>query len=145
MSEHIGEAVWTGGLKDGKGQLSVESQGFNLPYGYDSRFGEGKGTNPEELIGAAHAGCFSMSLASLLEKAGHPPQDIKTQAHVKLEKTDKGLAITQIRLVTEARVPGMKESDFQATAIEAKANCPVSKALAGVKIEMTAALRTDQC
>lgn len=146
MSEHIGEAIWRGGLKEGEGRVKVESGGFNLPYGLDSRLGEGPGTNPEELIGAAHAACFTMFLANVLEKSGHPAEEIKTQSHVQLEKDEKGFTITEIRILTEAKVIGLKEGDFRAKAQEAKENCPASRALAGVKIILlSAALRTDQC
>lgn len=145
MSEHIGEAVWRGGLKEGEGKITVESGGFTLGYGFSSRFGEGKGTSPEELVGAAHAACFSMALAAALEKAGHPPEEIKTQDRVRLEKQEGGYAITEIHVITEGKVPGIKEENFQKVAEEVKRTCPVSKALSGTKITLSAALRTDQC
>lgn len=133
-------AVWEGTLKKGKGTMAVGSGAFESAYSFATRFENGAGTNPEELIGAAHAGCFSMALSMLLEKAGHPPRKIRTKADVELEKVDDGFAITRIRLQTEADVPGMNADDFQEQAEAAKNGCPVSKALAGTQIDLKAVL-----
>jgi len=109
-------------------------------YDFRSRFGDGAGTNPEELIGAAHAGCFSMALSGILTRAGHPPQSVRTTAKVHLEKQGEGFAITRIDLDTDAVVPGLDDAAFQGHADAAKTGCPVSKALAGVQIGLTARL-----
>lgn len=142
MSEHIGEAIWKGGLKNGAGRVTTESGAVDRSYDYSSRFGETPGANPEELLGAAHAACYSMALSSILEKAGYKPEEIKTQDHVKIGKKNGEFAITEVHVVTEAKVPGIKESDFQKKAEEAKETCLVSKALSGTKITLAAALRT---
>ena len=134
------EAEWRGGLKDGKGTMKVESGAFSGPYSFGTRFENAKGTNPEELIGAAHAGCFSMALSAALEKAGHKPNRVHTTASVKLDKVGEGFGITNIDLVCEAEVPGIDEASFRQQAEGAKANCPVSKALAGTKISLNAKL-----
>jgi osmotically inducible protein OsmC len=123
-------AEWTGGLRDGKGTLSSDSTVLNqTPYSFSTRFEDGVGTNPEELIGAAHAGCFSMALSGKLVAAGLSPESIRTTAAVSLEKGDAGFAITAVHLVTRARVPGASEEAFRAAADEAKAGCPVSRVL----------------
>lgn len=122
-------AEWKGTLKEGAGTMRLASGLYEGPYTYSSRFEEGAGTNPEELIGAAHAGCFSMFLAALLTEKGHPPASIKTSAAVRL---GAGPAIEKITLETEAVVPGLGEAEFMEAAEAAKANCPVSKALAAV-------------
>ncbi len=129
-----------GGLKDGKGQLKLESGAFEGSYSFSSRFESGKGTNPEELIAAAHAGCFSMALAGALDRAGFEPKRIRTIAKATLEKTDSGFAITGIALDTEAEVPGIDETKFKEQAEGAKRDCPVSKALAATKITLAARL-----
>jgi lipoyl-dependent peroxiredoxin len=134
------DAEWQGDLRSGQGQLSLGSGAYSGPYSFRSRFESGDGTNPEELIGAAHAGCFSMALAAGLSAAGHAPERIRTQATVEIEKQDGGFAITRIRLETEAKVPGIDEAGFREQAQTAKANCPVSKALAGTTIELDAKL-----
>lgn len=134
-------AVWNGGLKDGKGQLSTSSGALkDKPYSFSMRFENEPGTNPEELIGAAHAGCFSMAFAGQLEAAGMKPQSINTTATVTLEKQAEGFAITGIHLQTTARIPGGDQQAFQTAANNAKAGCPVSKALASVPITMEAKL-----
>jgi osmotically inducible protein OsmC len=120
--------------------LKLESGAFQGPYSFRDRFEDGKGTNPEELLGAAHAGCFSMALTAGLTAAGHPPGHIHTTATVRLERAGEGFAITKIDLATEASVPGIAPADFQAQAEKAKVNCPVSKALAGTAITLTAKL-----
>lgn len=134
------DAVWTGGIKDGSGTMALGSGAYEGPYSFQSRFEAGDGTNPEELIGAAHAGCFSMAFSGALGRAGYSPERIATSANVHLEKTDGGFAISRIDLTCEATVPGISAEDFQQQAEGAKANCPVSKALAGVEISLTATL-----
>ncbi len=140
MVQRSASAEWRGGLKDGKGQLKTESGVFQGNYSFSSRFESGTGTNPEELIAAAHAGCFSMALAAALGRAGHEPKRIHTTAKVTLDKTDAGFAITGIALDTEAQVPGIAEATFREAAEDAKKNCPVSKALAATKITLNARL-----
>lgn len=136
-------ARWEGTLKDGKGTMRLPYGDYEGPFTRASRFEEGEGTNPEELVGAAHAGCFSMFLAALLSKADHTPNSIETTAAVTVETTDDGPAITRIVLETEGDVPGLEDDEFQQTVAEAKANCPVSKALAGVgEITVNATLRS---
>jgi osmotically inducible protein OsmC len=132
------EAVWRGTLKEGAGTVRLASGLWEGPYTFSSRFEEGAGTNPEELIGAAHAGCFSMFLAALLTEKGYVPARISTTAAVHL---GAGPAIKRIDLACEAEVPGVGEEEFQALAAEAKAGCPVSKALAAVpEIQLVARL-----
>ncbi len=137
MSVRNAEAVWKGTLKEGSGTMKLGSGAYEGAFSYASRFEEGPGTNPEELIGAAQAGCFSMFLSALLTKAGFTPTRIHTTAKVHLEA---GPTITRIELNTTAAVPGLDEAAFQAHAQEAKKNCPVSKALASVEIVLTATL-----
>ena len=133
-------AVWEGNLKEGHGTVKLGSGAYEGQYSFGSRFEEGTGTNPEELIGAAHAGCFSMALSAGLGRAGFTPTRVATTAKVHLEKGDAGFSITRIELETEAAVPGIDESTFQEQAETAKANCPVSKALAGAQISLNARL-----
>jgi len=140
MPTRNAEAVWNGSLMEGKGQLSVGSKAFSGPYDWKSRSGEGPNTNPEELIAAAHAGCFSMALSHQLAQAGHPPTRVKTTAKVNFEKQTEGFAITKIELNTEAQVPGMDDGQFQKLANAAKEGCPVSKALKATPITLTAKL-----
>ena len=123
-------AVWQGGLKDGKGQISTESGALkSAPYGFNTRFEGVPGTNPEELIGAAHAGCFSMALSMILGEAGLTAERIDTTAEVTLDKQADGFAITAIHLILKAKVPGADDAKFQELAGKAKAGCPVSKVL----------------
>ena len=123
-------AVWQGGLKDGKGMLSTESGALKQnPYGFNTRFEDTPGTNPEELIGAAHAGCFSMALSMMLGEAGLTAERIDTTAEVTLDKQDDGFAITAVHLILKARVPGASQEQFTEIANKAKAGCPVSKVL----------------
>ena len=129
MPTRNSSAVWEGNLRDGKGTMKLGSGSYEGAYTYASRFENGKGTNPEELIGAAHAGCFSMALANGLSKSGHEPRRISTTARVSLTKGDSGFRITAIELETEASVPGLDKNDFQKHAEDAKKNCPVSRAL----------------
>lgn len=131
-----GSAEWNGDLKSGKGTVRVESGAFDTQYSYKSRFEEGTGTNPEELIGAAHAGCYSMALSNTLAEAGHVPESVKTTAKVKME----GLKITEVLLETEGSVPGLDAAEFQRYAEDAKKNCPVSQALAALDIKLDAKL-----
>ncbi|AJG16684.1 OsmC family protein [Pseudomonas putida] len=133
-------AIWQGGLKDGKGLLSTESGALKKnPYGFNTRFEGSPGTNPEELIGAAHAGCFSMALSMMLGEAGFTPDRIDTAAEVTLDKQADGFAITAVHLVLRAKVPGASEAQFLQIADKAKAGCPVSKVL-NAKISLDAAL-----
>jgi lipoyl-dependent peroxiredoxin len=133
-------AVWKGGLKGGKGTISTDSGVLSeTQYSFNTRFEEGKGTNPEELIAAAHAGCFSMALSAQLENAGLVAESIRTTASVRLDKTDAGFAITSVHLDVAARVPGADRQAFETAAQNAKAGCPVSKAL-NAEITMDARL-----
>jgi osmotically inducible protein OsmC len=134
------DAEWQGDLRSGKGRMSLGSGAFSGSYSFPSRFESGEGTNPEELIAAAHAGCFSMALAAGLSAAGHAPESVRTTATVHLEKQHGGFAITRIALATEARVPGIDARAFAEQAQKAKENCPVSKALAGTTIDLDAQL-----
>lgn len=140
MPERTATARWEGGLQDGKGTMRLGSGAFEGQYSFSSRFEDGTGTNPEELIGAAHAGCFSMALTAGLERAGHPPTSIETSARVHLERAESGFRIPRIELDCTATVPGIDDVAFQEQAATAKANCPVSKALAGVDIQLAARL-----
>jgi osmotically inducible protein OsmC len=128
--KNSGSAVWSGGLKDGKGSISTQSGALKeYPYGFASRF-EGKpGTNPEELIGAAHAGCFTMALSNILGEAGLTAERMDTKADVTLEKQDGGFAITAVHLTLRAKIPGTDDATFQELAAKAKYGCPVSKLL----------------
>jgi osmotically inducible protein OsmC len=132
MTTRTADAEWNGTLREGKGTMRLGSGAFEGQYSFSSRFEEGTGTNPEELLGAAHAGCFSMALSNILTTAGSPPNRIHTTAEVELGRTDAGPTITQITLRTEGDVPGIDEETFRKHAEDAKANCPVSRALAGV-------------
>src|SRR5882672_4427681 len=140
MAKRTANAVWEGTLREGKGTVKLGSGAFEGQYSFASRFEEGTGTNPEELIGAAHAGCFSMALAAGLTKAGFNPTRISTKANVSLEKVGEGFKITTIELDTEADVPGIDQSAFLDHAESAKKNCPVSQALAGTEIKLNAKL-----
>ncbi|CAH0349635.1 MAG: OsmC family protein [Sphingobium sp.] len=123
-----GSAVWSGGLKDGKGAISTQSGALDAhPYGFAARFEGVAGTNPEELIGAAHAGCFTMALSMILGEAGLTADKMETKAVVTLEQADGGFAITAIALTLTASIPGTDDATFQELAAKAKANCPVSK------------------
>lgn len=140
MAVRTAQAVWNKGLRDGNGTMRFGSGAFDGQYSFSSRFEEGTGTNPEELIGAAHAGCFSMAFSADLERAGYTPQRVETTASVHLTRGESGFSISKIELTTEASVPGISEDEFQAVAEKAKANCPVSRALAGVEIVLAATL-----
>ena len=140
MPERSATARWEGGLQGGKGTMRLGSNTFEGQYSFSSRFEEGSGTNPEELIGAAHAGCFSMALSAGLERAGHAPNSIETSARVHLERADSGFRISRIDLSTTADVPGIDDAAFRDQAETAKKNCPVSQALTGVDIQLEARL-----
>ncbi|MGA6924634.1 MAG: OsmC family protein [Desulfosarcina sp.] len=141
MPTRKANARWEGNLQQGKGSISLDSGALSGAYSYGTRFEDGSGTNPEELIAGAHAGCFSMALSMLLDKAGHPPKSIQTQAEVKLEKVADGFKITRINLQTEAVVPGIAPDEFQKQARAAKEGCPVSQALTGTQIDLKAELK----
>lgn len=135
-----GSAGWKGGLKDGRGALSTESGALDkYPYGFASRFEGQKGSNPEELLAAAHAGCFTMALSLILGEAGLTADSMDTTATVTLEKLDTGFTITAIHLKLEAKIPGTDDAAFQELAAKAKANCPVSKVM-NAEITLDAAL-----
>ena len=134
------EAVWEGTLKKGKGRMKFGSGAFEGSYSFASRFEQGAGTNPEELIGAAHAGCFSMALSMILEEAGLVPERIHTTARVHIDPVGDGFKITVIELDTEGKVPGIDEKTFMEKAELAKKGCPVSVALAATEIRLTARL-----
>lgn len=137
------EAEWKGDLMSGEGFIKLGSRAYEGPYSYKSRTtDQSPQTNPEELIGAAHAGCFSMALSAILTKAEHPPQQIRTIAKVHLESDANGFFISAIDLETEANVPGLTAEEFQKYAEDAKQNCPVSKALKAVPLNFKATLRT---
>jgi len=138
MAVRKAQALWEGSLREGHGLMKFGS--FEGPFSFTSRFEEGNGTNPEELIGAAHAGCFSMSLSAGLGRAGFTPQFIQTTAHVTLDKVDGKSRITQIHLECEADIPSIDAESFGKIAEESKSTCPVSAALSGVQISLTAKL-----
>jgi len=140
MIKRTALAVWQGNLKDGNGSLELGSGAFKGAYSFTSRFEEGTGTNPEELIGAAHAGCFSMALSGELSKAGYTVDEIKTEAIVSMDKGEAGFEITNIKLVTKARVKDIEMDEFAKFASGAKDNCPVSRALAAVQVQLEAHL-----
>jgi len=142
MPVRTAQARWQGKIKEGKGSMKLGSGAFEGNYSFGSRFEDSPGTNPEELIGAAHAGCFSMALSLFLENAGYTPEVIDTTAKVNIEKEGEGYKITRIELETEADVPGMDKEEFQEQARSAKEKCPVSRALAGTEITLTARLKS---
>jgi osmotically inducible protein OsmC len=137
MPIRTASAVWNGTLKEGNGRMKLGSGAFEGAYSFASRFEQGPGTNPEELVGAAHAGCFSMFLAALLTDAGYTPLQVRTSAKVHL---GEGPRITLIELDTEAEVPGLDEKTFLENVDNSKKNCPVSMALSGPEIRVTARL-----
>ena len=125
-----GSAVWSGGIKDGKGQVSTGSGALkDQPYGFNTRFEDAPGTNPEELIGAAHAGCFTMALSGQLGQAGLTADELRTKATVSMDKVEGGFSITAIHLELRAKIPGASQEAFDKAATTAKENCPVSKLL----------------
>lgn len=137
-----GSAVWRGGLKDGKGTVSTDSGVLrDTQYSFAARFESGAGTNPEELLAAAHAGCFSMALSGQLGAANMTAESINTTATVTLDKVEGGFAITKVHLDVTAKIPGAKQDAFSTAANNAKAGCPVSKLFKGAEITMTAKLQ----
>jgi osmotically inducible protein OsmC len=140
MPTRTSTARWQGTLREGSGTMRLGSGAFEGSYSFPSRFESGQGTNPEELIAAAHAGCFSMALSNVLGQAGLTPNSIETSAAVHLGQTEGGFAITKIEITTVGDVPGIDEADFVKHAETAKVNCPVSKALAAVDITLSATL-----
>ena len=140
MPTRNAEASWEGGLQGGKGSFRGESGAIEGSYSFGSRFGDTGGTNPEELLAAAEAACYSMALALGLEKAGTPAERVSTKAACTIEKQAEGFKITTMKLVVRARVPGIDAAKFQEAAQRTSATCPVSQALAGVRIEVDATL-----
>ncbi|HEY0720874.1 MAG TPA: OsmC family protein [Gammaproteobacteria bacterium] len=140
MPTRTAHAIWRGTLQQGRGEMSVESGAYRGEYSAGTRFGEEKGTNPEELIGAANAGCFSMAFSLLLEQAGYIAETIETDAAVTIDKSGDGYRITLVHLSVRARVPMVDAVQFRALAEQAKEGCPVSRALAGTTITLDAAL-----
>jgi osmotically inducible protein OsmC len=140
MPTRSASAVWEGGLKGGKGQFNGESGKIGGAYSFGTRFESEPGTNPEELLAASHAACFTMALSAGLTRAGHPPSAIDTTAKVRIHKEGAGWSVTGIALETHARVPGIDEQGFASAAQAAKDGCPISKALKAVPIELDARL-----
>jgi lipoyl-dependent peroxiredoxin len=141
MLKRKASAVWNGNLKEGNGRISTASGVLsNTQYSFSTRFEEGVGTNPEELIAAAHAGCFSMALSGQLTTAGHPPESVDTTATVKMEKTEAGFTVTGVHLEVVARVPGIDQAGFETAANNAKSGCPISRLL---KAEITMDARLE--
>ena len=141
MTARNGSAEWHGDVQTGSGTITVGDHVFESPFSYESRFGDGDGTNPEQLIAAAHAGCFTMALSSILSGAGHTPEELRTSARIQLRNVNGAPTLTRVDLDTEGRVPGIYDEEFQRKAQEAKAGCPVSRALAGIpEIVLTAKL-----
>jgi lipoyl-dependent peroxiredoxin len=133
MPKRKASAHWDGSLQEGGGTMRLGTGAYEGPYSFQSRFEEGDGTNPEELIAAAHAGCFSMALSLGLGRAGYEPESVETEATVEIDKVGEGFAITRIQLQTRAKVPGIDDDEFQRQAEAAKEGCPVSQALGGVE------------
>ena len=142
MPVRSADAQWKGSLQKGEGSMKLGSGAFEGAYSFRSRFEAGDGTNPEELVGAAHAGCFSMQLSALLAQAGHEPDSVHTEARVHLDKDNGGFKISKIELHTQGEVSGIDEDTFKEYANQAKEVCPVSKALAGTEITLEAALKS---
>jgi osmotically inducible protein OsmC len=133
-------AIWKGNLKEGNGKYHLPSTGYKGIYTFATRFGDRKGSNPEELIGAAHAACFSMALSNIVAEKGYNPLEVNTEAKVMMEAVEAGVAITSIHLETKARIEGISDDVFQHLAADAKNNCPVSKALSAIRITLDASL-----
>jgi lipoyl-dependent peroxiredoxin len=142
MTTRVSRAEWNGDLPTGKGELEVGDGVFTGSYTFASRFEEGEGTNPEELAAAAHAACFSMALSNMLAQAGSPPDSVRTEAAMHLEKVDGSPTITRVELTTRGRVPGIDADAFLEHAEKAKAGCPISKLFAGAEITLDAQLES---
>ncbi len=141
MRTSAATAVWKGGLADGEGRFTAESGAFKADYSYSTRFQDAPGTNPEELLAAAHAACFNMALAHRLKESGHPPDLLETRAACTLEPSDSGFSVTRMRLSVRGRVHGLDDEAFREAAEGAKEGCPISRVLAGnVKVELEAEL-----
>jgi osmotically inducible protein OsmC len=140
MPVRTADAKWDGSLTEGNGRMAFGGGAFEGQYSFGSRFEEGEGTNPEELIAAAHAGCFSMQLAGVLGREGHEPESVSTTARIHLDKDGDAFSITRSVLAAEAKVPGIDDDEFQRIADEAKRICPVSRALGAIEIELEAKL-----
>jgi osmotically inducible protein OsmC len=144
MAAREGHAKWTGGLKDGTGEVTVGAGVYTGPYSFNSRFEDGEGTNPEDLIAAAHAACFSMALSGVLGECGHAPTSIETSARAYLRRIDDKPTIAKIELETRGVVPGIDQAHFEKHAAQAKDGCPVSRALAGVPEVTVSATLVEQ-
>ena len=142
MGQQQASAKWNGNLKEGNGTMSIPKGNYNGPYTFALRFETGEGTNPEELVGAAQAGCFSMFLAAQITESGFQPNNVDTKATVTLDKDDTGPKITEIQLNCNADVPGLSEEKFQELVQVSKTNCPISRLYAGTSISVTAKLST---
>jgi osmotically inducible protein OsmC len=140
MPTRSADATWEGNLPDGNGTMKLKSGAYEGAYSFRSRFEDGAGSNPEELIAAAHAGCFSMAFSNVLDEEGYDPESVETTAEVTLRMLENGPAITKVHLTSTATVPGIDEDTFQELADAAKSGCPVSKALAGTEITLDATL-----
>ena len=143
MPARKADAQWEGSLQEGSGTMRLGGGAYEGPYSFKSRFEDGNGTNPEELIAAAHAGCYSMALSGALGRAGHAPTSVQTTASVHLNKTDAGFRVQKIDLVTEAVVPGIDDAAFQDVAKTAKETCPISVLLSSVEITLDATLTSS--
>jgi osmotically inducible protein OsmC len=143
MPTRLAHARWEGTIKEGRGTINLGSGAFNGSYSFASRFEEGTGTNPEELLGAAHAGCFAMALSLVLSSAGFTPDYVDATAHVTVTHQGEGFKITKSHIVCEAKVPGMDQAAFVGHAEAANAGCPVSQALAGTEITLQAKLAAE--
>ena len=142
MPTRTASAEWNGSLRDGDGTMRMQSRSYEGPFTFQSRFKEGEGTNPEELIAAAHAGCFSMQLSGLLGARDVTPESVRTDAQVEVSKVEGGFGITKIHLISRVKAPGLDESTFQEVAQAAKETCPVSQALRAVDISLDASLES---
>jgi lipoyl-dependent peroxiredoxin len=141
MKTNKAHAKWSGNLKGGNGSVKLDTSGKEFSYSFSSRFENEKGTNPEELIAAAHAGCFSMALSGVLTSEGYEPKTVSTTTEIKLVKEGEGFKIAESKLITEVDVPGIDKDLFQELAQKAKENCPVSQALSSLKIKLEANLK----
>jgi len=141
MPTRHANAVWEGGIREGKGSFSAESGAIGGEYSFGTRFGDAKGSNPEELLAASHAACFSMALSGALERAGKPATRIETAAACSVEKVGEAFAVTSMKITVRATVPGISDADFQGAAAGARDNCPISKVMKGnVSVDLEASL-----